>query len=158
MLPVRDAQDVNPFPSSIRLRTWCHSGSLTGRCCSTIASAVTIADACNALLMNGTRFFMATSNEPKRVPERTGFAWPVRRAADSGQRDAGRQWRNKLAGDPVANCYMSELMSGGLRTARYVTSVSGRTKSKRTFSPTLCVRQSRGQAHAHTGKGATGRY
>jgi hypothetical protein len=53
---------------------------------------------CNAFLINGTRFFMATSDEPKRVSWEAGTVWTVLEEApdNGGQRDAGMQWRNKL--------------------------------------------------------------
>ncbi|SIT38786.1 hypothetical protein BN2476_190015 [Paraburkholderia piptadeniae] len=59
-----------------------------------------------------------------------GTVWPVRRAADNGQRDAGMQWRNKSAAE-IAKLLLGRVMSdSGLRTACIGRPSPGWTKSK----------------------------
>jgi hypothetical protein len=102
-----------------------------------VATAVTIADACNALLMSGTKFFMATSNEPKRVLGKAGIAWDERRTAANAIPDGSGaiSWPEMLR-----NCYLGDLMrDSGLRTMRYGASVSGWTEKRRTLPPSLCA-------------------
>jgi hypothetical protein len=117
-----------------------------------------IAIAFNVLLISGTQSFMTTSDVPKRALGRAGIAWAIRRAADSGQRDAGRQWRNKLAGD-VAKPLFRQTSDSGLRTARYATPIFGWTgKQANAITQPLCLVSDRDKCTAYAGEGALKRY
>jgi hypothetical protein len=64
-----------------------------------VATKIAIAVECNAFLRNDGKFFMATSDEPKRVPRWAEIAWSVQRATDNGKATPDGKWRNKLAAE-----------------------------------------------------------